>query len=91
MGCYVNPQNMTKEEWLIIHGTPSTTSLKWAQVPAGMLPVILVNNGLFTAAAVAYKPSELTVFLEPDDPRPKKVYLCQIDELLKASDLDRYQ
>lgn len=91
MGCYVNPSDMTKEAWLTLHGTPSTPSLQWTDIPAGMLPVILVDNGMFRAAAVAYKPSELKEFLDPVDSRPKQVYLCLIDDLLKVSDLKNYR
>lgn len=89
MGYYVNPQGMSKDEWLESNGMRTTDELKWKDVLPGILPVVLVNNGLFTAAGICYRESELLEFLDPSDKRPKLVYLCLIDDLLKVSNLPK--
>lgn len=38
------------------------------------IPVVLVDNGLFTAAAVIYSPSEMKAFL--DNPKDKRIRIC---------------
>lgn len=92
MGCYINPQNETKEEFLRTNGLPpdSFEQFKdWNERPKGMLPVVLVDNGWMTAAAIAYKPTELKAFTYPD-PRPKQYYYVSIDKLKEVTDLERY-
>jgi len=61
MGYYVNPQNMSKESFLKKEGVavPNNPRITWESVPKGYLPVVLVNNGPFTAAGIAYCESEL--------------------------------
>lgn len=44
------------------------------------LPVCLVDNGLFTAAAVAFDPVERDIFLR-EDGRPKQWFTCQREDL----------
>ena len=92
MGCYVNPPSETKESFLEREGkrVEPINALSWEDVPEGMLPVVLINNGPFTAAGVAYKRSELVEFTDPRDYRPKKVYLVPIDKLSEVSDIDIY-
>jgi hypothetical protein len=43
-----------------------------------------VDNGPFTAAAIAYSPEELTYFANPDDCRPKRWFLVDAVDLLSA-------
>jgi hypothetical protein len=67
VGLYVNPPNMTKEDWLIING-------KHIKQPSvhyddGKLAVCLMNNGAFTAAGVCISDDELKVFTDPSDKR----------------------
>ena len=52
MGFYVNPPDMTKEEWLQKHGQVTETPA-WP-VPEGTILVCLVKNPTFTAAGIAY-------------------------------------
>jgi hypothetical protein len=72
MGMYINPPDMSKEEWLVRH-CAATHSFQAFPPPSTTthLPVCWVNNGAFTAAAVGYSPKEVEVFSNPDDPRPK--------------------
>jgi hypothetical protein len=87
MGCYINPRNQTKEEFLREHGEPTSTP---CEVTETHLPVVLVNNGPFTAAGVAYDNREREAFLYPD-PRPKQWFRVSREELRKVSDLARYE
>ena len=83
MGCYVNSGDMSKEEWLKLHGVAlSLEECEWEVLHhQHMLPVILIDNGLFKAAGIAFSPKELREFTMVNDPRPKKYYAVDIDEL----------
>lgn len=70
MGMYINPTDMTKEEWLAKHGEHVNAKPPWDR---DVLPVCLIDNIAFTAAGVAYSPAELEAFASPD-PRPRKWY-----------------
>lgn len=64
MGHYINPPNMTKEEWLQKYGQITETPA-WP-APEGTIPVCLVKNLTFTAAGIAYCEQEFYGFLAPD-------------------------
>lgn len=69
MGSYINPPHITKEQFLEAHGVVITQEDAAAfDFASGdeVLPVVLVNNGPFTAAAIAYSQRELDEFLRPD-------------------------
>ncbi|MCX6778630.1 MAG: hypothetical protein NTU97_00145 [Candidatus Magasanikbacteria bacterium] len=85
MGQYVNPPHGTKETWLNANGIMAPMSrITWSDVPTGMLPVILVNNGAFTAAGVAYDKDELAAFQTPSDTRPRKVFFVTTAKLVEV-------
>lgn len=86
MGYYINPPNETKEEFLQREGT-KFSPIEWKNVPDDSLPVVLINNGFFTAAGIAYSKRELEAFIVPADRRPKSFYLVKIEKLLPVSDL----
>ena len=88
MGCYVNPQNETKEEFLLKHGKRVRTDL---EITDTHLPVCLVDNGYFTAAMVAFNEGEIEAMNSPGDRRPKTWYIVSREELRKVSDLSRYE
>lgn len=86
MGAYVNPPGMSKEKWLAENSIPVEGELNWAKLASqGYLPVVLVNNGPFTAAAIAYSEQEFKVFTDPNDRRPKKVFICLVEDLHTVS------
>ncbi len=82
MGFYVNPSNASKEEFLRQKGVAVPRTFKWADKPKGSLPVVLVDNGHFTAAAICYSEQEYTGFIAPSDRRPKEVYIVKVDDLV---------
>jgi len=83
MGIYINPAGCTKEEFLKINGI----LLSRAQWPDNdeMALVCLVDNGPFSAAAIACSRSEMKVFNRPDDPRPMKWYWVKKEKLYDVS------
>lgn len=85
MGTYINPKTGSKEDFLREHGLRvySWTSVEqlWETCSWDHRPVVLVDNGAFTAAGVAYCLKELRAFLNPRDPRTKTVYYCPIIKL----------
>jgi hypothetical protein len=97
MGCYVNPSESTKEAWLednakrrgVIAGGAGAIP-KYSDFPAGTMPVVLVDNGPFRAAAVAFCESEYEEFIRLDDSRPRIIFEAKVDDLLKVSDLKDY-
>ncbi len=81
MGYYINPPSGTKEEWLNNNGL-EVTGPEWGLLATnfpGRVYVCLVDNGPFTAAAIAYNEQEFDVFNAPDDTRPRKWYVVPSD------------
>ena len=78
MGIYLNPRGTTKERFLHENAIPIPGDVKFEDVDGFI--ICLVNNGLFTAAAVAWSPSELEEFRQPDDMRPKLWYAIEKDK-----------
>jgi hypothetical protein len=70
MGAYVNPEEVSKEAWLAEHGTPLG---------------INEDNGMFTAAGIAYSEGELGAFTDPRDPRPKLYFSVPVEKLHEVS------
>lgn len=90
MGFYINPKDMTKEEFLRKHGT------RLASVPerhrsTNDVLVCLVDNGAFTAAGICYSQSERDAFAYPDDTRPKQwwsVPISAIEEFMHGQEIE---
>jgi hypothetical protein len=85
MGVYVNPQDMSKEDWLALHGQILLDPPKWEDIEEGKLPVCLVQNAFFSAAGIAFSESELACFSNPSDPRPRSWFMVSIKDLEKVS------
>ncbi|MBR3655258.1 MAG: hypothetical protein IKR34_02110 [Candidatus Gastranaerophilales bacterium] len=93
MGCYIDPKNETKEEFLKREGEEVesdyiTQNFRFIK-KQDKLPVILVDNGPFTAAGVAYIESEFERFTRYDN-RPKRFYLVPIEKLKTVSPIEDY-
>lgn len=93
MGVYVNPADGSdKVEWLTEnaveedYGPPESWD---ARLDEGLLPVCLVDNGFFTAAAVIFDEREFIEATRPDA-RPRIWYLVPIEYLIRASNLTEY-
>lgn len=88
MGCYINPKSQSKESWLAENAKPTP-----GPVPVGpdVVPVCLVDNGMFLAAAVAYSQREADTFNDPSDRRPKQWYSAKRTDLYTVSDLKSYE
>lgn len=87
MGCYINPRDMSKEEWLELFGVRTAAP---APLSETHVPVCLVNNGPFTAAAVGFNDDEVKAFLYPDG-RPKIWYTVPRTVVRQVSDLANWE
>lgn len=72
MGYYIDPPNMSKEQFLEKYGQPLSSISSDYNFSGDKLPVCLVDNGWMTAAGIAYHPREIEAFNNPNDIRPKK-------------------
>ncbi len=72
MGYYINPPDKSKEDFLKEHGTRISQheALNW-DYTSDSLPVVLVANPGFTAAAIGYCKNEVEAFSSLSDYRPK--------------------
>ena len=84
MGMYLNPVNVCKETWLRENATEVSKNailLDYNNLMQNKeIPIILMNNGYFTAAGICYKESEATEFTR-EDGRPKKFYVVPVAKL----------
>lgn len=98
MGCYVNPPEVSKESWLELNAKPRGVIIPAKQVipaysdfPEGTLPVVLLDNGRFTAVGIAYDEREYAAFTDTKkDFRPRFIYEAKVDDLMRVSDLVNY-
>lgn len=86
MGYYINPRDMSKEDFLyqnghVIHTHHINDVLSGKLFDGLCLPVCLVNNGAFTAAAIAYDKAEATAFQGKEDVRPKTWFAVPKEQL----------
>jgi hypothetical protein len=84
MGIYINPPEESKESFLKKNGQSIDPNkiIYDEVVTQGNLPVCLVHNVHFTAAAVAHNYDEFTYFLK-DKSRPQEWYLVPKVKLTK--------
>lgn len=85
MGIYINPEDRTKEEFLV----PYFPGIQEPIMPTddSLALVCWVDNGQFTAAGIVTDQRELDAFTEPDDNRPKLWFVVPKEELYKVSPL----
>ena len=80
MGYYIDPEDMSKEEFLVRKG------LILDEAPVvheadDRTAVCLINNGPFTAAGIMFSKNELAEFTNPKDYRPKQWYMVKNSDL----------
>jgi hypothetical protein len=80
MGYYINPKNCTKEQYLAEHARQVSTGYARDHIAGDDVLVCLVDNGPFTAAAIAHDDRERDAFMIPDH-RPKKWYAMRRAQL----------
>jgi len=91
MGAYINPPNgVSKEAWLEEFAIEVPRPKNWSEVD-GALPVCLVDNGPFTAAAVCFSDREFEDFADPRDHRQKRWFMAGVIDLYKVSNLEQYR
>lgn len=81
MGFYIDPPNMSKEEWLRFNATPLDDP--FGDIPEGTHRVCLVYNGGFTAAGICYNDGERDAFAHPDD-RRKEWFVVEDERLIRV-------
>jgi len=87
MGCYIHPPTMDKEDWLNEHGIPFLAA---PPITETHVPVCLVDNGPFTAAAVGFNRDEVEAFSR-EDGRPKIWFSISREDARKVSDLANWE
>ena len=93
MGCYVDPLNEAKEDFLEREGREVESdyiSKNYKMIKEkGYLPVVLCDNGPFTAAGVAYTEREFERFVRYDN-RPKRFFIVSVEKLKDVSPVEGY-
>ena len=87
MGVYINPRDMSKEEWLAKNACQILSRAPETHREGDKIVVCLIDNGRFTAAGVAFDERELKDFAR-EDGRPKiwlRVPLAKLHELNLAN------
>jgi hypothetical protein len=99
MGFYIEPKDMTKEQWLTKNGRCVMGCPEWRTVmnlhsqANYVYPVVLVDNGQFKVAAILNDERELRRFRDDGTRRPKLYFLVEEEKLLPwipKEELGRY-
>ena len=81
MGLYINSPNETKEQFLEREGL-EVPVVDWENIPSDSLPVILMDNGMFTAAGIGFCEKEYNLLNDrKKDLRPKKIFIVKKDKI----------
>jgi len=88
MGYYIDPPSMSKEEWLRKHATPTMGP---SAITRTHVPLCHVDNGGFTACAIAFEPYEIERFTRPGDLRSMQWYTAPREAVREVSDLARIE
>lgn len=84
MGYYINPKDMSKEQWLEKNGVKLQYAPKYDDT-GKTKNVCLVFNSYFTAAGIAYSEEEQDVFASPDDFCLRDWYCVDTEKLLEVT------
>lgn len=79
MGYYINPKDKTKEQFLQEHGQSFLGDPSQYDTTGYSLLVCLVDNGMFSAAGIAYDKREAIEFNRPDGRRKSWYEVSKID------------
>jgi hypothetical protein len=90
VGAYVNVVGEDKEVWLRREGKVVSRSIKFEDIPADSLLVVVVDNMLFTAAGICFSKGEFDAFTDPSDDRRKVYYVVSKEKLYANSNLESY-
>ena len=94
MGSYVNPKHENKEIWLENNATTiyaMNVFPEWETIfCTNERPVVLIDNGSFKAAGIAYDEREYRRFTREDDFRPRKIYRVPLEKLKEVSDIETW-
>lgn len=82
MGYYIDHENMSKEDWLEENSKACSQSVAASADFSENFPVILADNGVFTAAGIAFDKREFEAFTLPEDRRPKKFFIATREKLI---------
>jgi len=87
MGIYINPSNTSKEIWLETHSKPMQGNTLYTVIreydeirKKKLIPICLVDNGPFTAAAVIQSKEQAVAFASFDG-RQKQWFLVPLTAL----------
>ncbi len=79
MGYYIETDSTHGKAQFIIETIGATRiSGPPKEVPPGMVPVCVVDNGIFEAAGIVFDAHEMAAFSHPRDERPKQWLLMSI-------------
>lgn len=78
------PSNKGKADWLISNtkAEERSSALKGSSTHIPVV-VVVVDNGIFEAAAIAYDKQELDAFCLVTDTRKKRFLLVPVEEIIK--------
>jgi hypothetical protein len=84
MGFYLDPTDITKEEWLEKHGRLMPLGTPFSARGLNEIPIVLLHNPTFTAAAITCDEGEYNYVntLTFYDRRPRQIYFVSLDALL---------
>lgn len=84
MGLYINPTQMRKSDWVRENAIPCSKEdlIKHVMAPGDIVPLALVDRGLFLALAVVFDQRELAA-IEHDVSAPVTFHLCDMDTLAR--------
>lgn len=82
MGYYIETgSNKGKANWL--RSNAKAISFNRSQISSDLIPVVVVDNGPFEAAAIAFNSKELDEFLDPDGEREVEKLLVPRMEVIR--------
>ena len=82
MGFYVNPTGKSKEQFLREKGVAVPRTFKWTDTPKGSLPLVLIDNGYMTAAAITCSENDFKDCMSIRDERPRQIYTVRVADLV---------